>query len=464
MASVARDPGIGQREEAGEPQMGDQDHHAEQQGDGVEVDGAVGLVEAERARRHHQARPQQRRAGAVEPQPRRAAKGDDEICRGEDEGGDHGRLRRAGQLARRPGVQQPQSRHRPKKSHGPASFFRPDRAARSPPGFVVEAPRGRVPRRAAAASWAGHGGARTRRVAHRPRGPGAARRRAGRAAQAAAPRRRRAAGRRLGRPARALGPAAGALGDDPGRRGHRLVLAHAAADQRPHPVRAPAQRDPAGRRWRPHRHLWRPLRRAAEDQGSAALPAAGGDRHRGPPLLPPFRRRPDRAGARGLCQSARRPRRAGRQHHHPAARQEPLPHPRPHAQAQDPGGAAGAVARAQIHQGRAPRDLSQPRLSRRRHLWRRRRGAALFRQIGAPGDALRGGGDRRAAQGADALQPGARSRPGAEAHRAGARQHGRGRLHHPGAGAGGRAAAGAAGAGRPRAPGQPLLRRLDRTS
>ena len=41
-------------------------------------------------------------------------------------------------------------------------------------------------------------------------------------------------------------------------------------------------------------------------------------------------------------------------------------------------------------------------------LWRRCRGAALFRQIGAQRHALRGGGDRRAAEGADALQPGAR--------------------------------------------------------
>ena len=51
--------------------------------------------------------------------------------------------------------------------------------------------------------------------------------------------------------------------------------------------------------------------------------------------------------------------------------------------AQDAGAGAGALARAQIHQERDPRALSQPRLFRRRRLWRRSRRAALFRQVGA---------------------------------------------------------------------------------
>ena len=71
--------------------MRDDDHHAEQQRDGVEVDGAVGLLEAQHAARHHQARAEQRRAGAVEPEPRYAAQGDDDISGGKDQRGDHGR-------------------------------------------------------------------------------------------------------------------------------------------------------------------------------------------------------------------------------------------------------------------------------------------------------------------------------------------------------------------------------------
>ena len=42
----------------------------------------------------------------------------------------------------------------------------------------------------------------------------------------------------------------------------------------------------ARRRRQRHRHLWRSLRRGAAPQGLAGLPAGGGDRHRGPPLLP----------------------------------------------------------------------------------------------------------------------------------------------------------------------------------
>ena len=71
-----------------------------------------------------------------------------------------------------------------------------------------------------------------------------------------------------------------------------------------------------------------------------------------------------------------------------------------------PGGAAGALARAQIHQGPDPRDLSQSRLSRRRHLWRRRRGAPLFRQVGGQRDALRG----RDTPGCSRRRPGSRRR------------------------------------------------------
>jgi hypothetical protein len=77
-------------EEAGKAQIGDDDHHAEQQCNGIEVDGAIGLLEAERAARHHQTGAHQCRPGAVEPEPRQAADGDDHIGGGEDEEGEHG--------------------------------------------------------------------------------------------------------------------------------------------------------------------------------------------------------------------------------------------------------------------------------------------------------------------------------------------------------------------------------------
>jgi hypothetical protein len=77
--------------ESGEAQIGDEDHHAKQQGDGVEVDGAIRLLEAEAAARHHQAGTNQRRAGAVEAQPRQSAERDHDIGGGKDEGGgEHG--------------------------------------------------------------------------------------------------------------------------------------------------------------------------------------------------------------------------------------------------------------------------------------------------------------------------------------------------------------------------------------
>ena len=103
-----------------------------------------------------------------------------------------------------------------------------------------------------------------------------------------------------------------------------------------------------------------------------------------------------------------RPGRPGRQHDHPAARQDPVPEPGAELLAQDPRGIAGAVARAPLHEGPDPRDLSEPRLSRRRHLRRRCRGAALFRQIGGEADAVRERRHRRADRGAEPAQPGAR--------------------------------------------------------
>ena len=98
--------------------------------------------------------------------------------------------------------------------------------------------------------------------------------------------------------------------------------------------------------------------------------------------------------------------------------------------AQAAGGGAGALARAQILQGRDPRALSQPGLFRRRRLRRRGGGAALFRQVGAQRHAGRSRAARRPGQVAVAARadPQLRRRRGARAARA--RRDGRGQAHH----------------------------------
>ena len=102
---------------------------------------------------------------------------------------------------------------------------------------------------------------------------------------------------------------------------------------------------------------------------------------------------------------------AGRLHPHPAARQEPVPDARALHPPQGAGGAAGAVAGAPLQQGPAARDLPEPRLSRRRGLWRGRGGAALLRRPGAAAAAVAGGDAGRAAQGALPPQPARLARP-----------------------------------------------------
>ena len=103
---------------------------------------------------------------------------------------------------------------------------------------------------------------------------------------------------------------------------------------------------------------------------------------------------------------------AGRLHHHPAGRQELPAHQRGVAPAQDQGSAARAQDRAHLFEGQDPRALPQRDLSRPRRLRRRRRLAALFRQVGARTDHRGGGLSRRAAEGAEQLQsvPPARAR------------------------------------------------------
>ena len=107
--------------------------------------------------------------------------------------------------------------------------------------------------------------------------------------------------------------------------------------------------------------------------------------------------------ARRLDQSARRRRGAGRQHDHPAARQDGVPLGRPEFRAQGAGAADRLLARGVADEGRDPLALSFQHLFRRRRLWPARRRAPLFRRRaraavdGAGGDAGRAWSRRRRA-------------------------------------------------------------------
>jgi len=83
-----------------------------------------------------------------------------------------------------------------------------------------------------------------------------------------------------------------------------------------------------------------------------------------------------------------------------------------------------------------PRNLSQPRLSRRRHLWRRCRGPSLFRQIGAADHPLRECRHRRSLKAPTRFNPDPRSRQGGGAHGPGSLCHGRDRIISEGQAAG----------------------------
>ena len=118
--------------------------------------------------------------------------------------------------------------------------------------------------------------------------------------------------------------------------------------------------------------------------GDSRPRAAGGARHRRPPLLPPSRHRPDPHRRRAADQPARHPRLPGRrQHDHPAAGPQLLPDRGDGARgavgpAVDPPQAARAVhgggARNPGHQGRDPRALSQRGLPRPSRVVRAARG------------------------------------------------------------------------------------------
>ena len=90
--------------------------------------------------------------------------------------------------------------------------------------------------------------------------------------------------------------------------------------------------------------------------------------------------------------------------------------------------------RARLHQGADPRALSERDLSRRRRLWRGRRGADLLGQVAERAVARRLRLSRDAAQGAEQLQSVPLSRARRRAPQLGDRPHGRERLRHQGGG------------------------------
>ncbi len=110
--------------------------------------------------------------------------------------------------------------------------------------------------------------------------------------------------------------------------------------------------------------------------------------------------------------------RAGRQHDHPAARQDQLPVGRPHHQAQGAGGDHRLLARGLADQAGDPLALPVERLFRRRRLWPARRRASLFRpRSGAPqprpvGDACRAWCRRRRGSRRPSTSPPRRSAAG----------------------------------------------------
>ena len=82
---VLHHPFADHRKKAGEPQVGYHDHHAEQQHDGVVVDGRVRLGGSQGAGGKHERGANDGRARAVHPEEREASDSEDEVSGGEDQ-------------------------------------------------------------------------------------------------------------------------------------------------------------------------------------------------------------------------------------------------------------------------------------------------------------------------------------------------------------------------------------------
>ena len=71
----------------GKPNVRNDDHHPEQERDGIDIDGPVCIVERQQAGRQHQARAQKGRARPIHMRAGKLADGDDQIGPHEDENG-----------------------------------------------------------------------------------------------------------------------------------------------------------------------------------------------------------------------------------------------------------------------------------------------------------------------------------------------------------------------------------------
>ena len=126
---------------------------------------------------------------------------------------------------------------------------------------------------------------------------------------------------------------------------------------------------------------------------------------RGPPLLSPLGHRSARDRPGAARRPSRRRRSPGRQHDHPAARQDQLPVRRPNHQAQGAGSDHRLLARSLADQEGNPVALSVERLFRRRRLRPARGRSPLFQPRSGEPDARPVGDARRHGPGAVAPRP-----------------------------------------------------------
>jgi hypothetical protein len=68
-AHALHKPGGDQPKEARNAHVRHDDHHAQEQGDGAEVDCPVRILDGKHAGRHHQAGAEERRTGPIKAQP-----------------------------------------------------------------------------------------------------------------------------------------------------------------------------------------------------------------------------------------------------------------------------------------------------------------------------------------------------------------------------------------------------------
>jgi hypothetical protein len=95
---------VDQPEDARKPKIGDDDHHPEEKGDRLHIDRAICLIEREDPEPDHQARGQQRGAGAIDALARPLADGHDDIGSGKNgDRSDDARLRHIKPRSMRPG-------------------------------------------------------------------------------------------------------------------------------------------------------------------------------------------------------------------------------------------------------------------------------------------------------------------------------------------------------------------------